>query len=395
MMRMRPGRSVRKMRPSGANSASPGICRSPTTVSTWAGVCASAVQPLQASALTATRATVVRNHHLRMCPPRDLRCRAGQESKLDLDLILRAENSKNRRWIKPKVGHQHLGSGRPGQLWSLQFQRRGEGHRLYHASDLEVPYNADGDLASFLVLRGEPLDARRRKLGDRKPGRLQPALLNGTVAPLAVRLKLADIHDDGPALAGPGVGAVNHDLTSHRPADPYRDVEAIILADQRLPHAISDLRLFGYNDKPLCGRGRSDSHGQVASGRHPNHDRAQRRRKPPHPHAHTSCSLHQPAVANSPHGIVRECCEEVVKASTCLRGALREGDAEADAGPLKRRTLNLDPAAYIGRALTHRPEPQVPREGVFKREADPVVANFQRHLAVIAAHAHINPPALV
>src|SRR5438094_2386068 len=231
MMRMRPGRSVRKMRPSGANSASHGICRSPTTVSTWAGVCASAVQPLQASALTATRATVVRNHHLRMCPPRDLRCGAGQEPKLDLDLILRAENSKNRRWIKPKVGHQHLGRGRPGQLWSLQFQRCSEGHRLYHTSDLQVPHDADRDLATLLVLGGAPLDARGRKLGDRKPGGLQPAFSNGAVAPLAVRLKLADIHGDGTDLAGAGVGAVNHDLTPHRPGDPHRDVEAIILAD--------------------------------------------------------------------------------------------------------------------------------------------------------------------
>src|SRR5207244_11924178 len=102
----------------------------------------------------------------RMCPPSHVRSRAGHEPQLHLDLILRAENSKNRRWIKPKVGHQHLGRGRPGQLWSLQFQRRGEGHRLYHASDLEVPYNADGDLASLIVLPGELLDASRRTLAD-------------------------------------------------------------------------------------------------------------------------------------------------------------------------------------------------------------------------------------
>src|SRR5437667_293406 len=126
MMRMRPGRSVRKMRPSGANSASHGICRSPTTASTWTGVCPSAAQPL---------------------PP--------------------------------------------------------------------------------VLARGAP-DCAARKLRDAKPGPPPPAPLDGPGPPVAGRLKPAYNHREGTGLAGPGVGPVNPHSTPPPPADPYRDVEAII-----------------------------------------------------------------------------------------------------------------------------------------------------------------------
>src|SRR2546430_2614807 len=238
------------------------------------------------------------------CPSVLLRnswCGRRHEAKLDLGLVLRAQDPKDRGGIEPEVGHQNLGRCRPAELWAQQLQHRRERHGFHHVSDLEVPGDLHGNLATLRVLRGQSVDSQGGKFGHWEPGRLQPAFPDSTVSPLTIRLKPTDIDRDGPDLAGAWVGAVNDDLAPHRPGDSHRDVETVALADQRLPDPIDHLRLAGYNAEPLDARGRScgQSDGKVAwrlhaSPQRANDEGAQHRCRPCAPHPHESCSSLNP-----------------------------------------------------------------------------------------------------